>query len=101
MLFVVFVFCFGERIITTKRERKNRSEFFKEAEEEAMIKLDFATEKGRREKEEGNARRVKFLISFPSLLYAKKKKTKKNDVYDVNDDDHNKSLRRRPWWCVE
>ena len=53
MLFVVFVFCFGERIITTKRDRKNRSEFFKEAEEEAMIKLDFATEKERREKEEG------------------------------------------------
>ena len=45
---------FGERIITTKRERKNRSEFFKEeAEEEAMIKLDFAIEKERREKEEG------------------------------------------------
>jgi len=44
---------FGERITTTKRERKNRSEFFKEAEEEAMIKLDFATEKERREKEEG------------------------------------------------
>jgi hypothetical protein len=35
-----------------ERERKNRSEFFKEA-KEAMIKLDFATEKERREKEEG------------------------------------------------
>jgi len=43
---------FGERIITTKGERKNRSEFLKEAEEEAMIKLDFATEKERKEKEE-------------------------------------------------
>jgi hypothetical protein len=36
----------------TERERKNRSEFFKEA-KEAMIKLDFAPEKERREKEEG------------------------------------------------
>lgn len=52
MLFLFFV-SQTKRIITKReRERKNRSEFFKEA-KEAMIKLDFATEKERREKEEG------------------------------------------------
>ena len=64
MLFVVFVFCFGERIITTKRERKNRSEFFKEAEEEAMIKLDFATEKERRENEKSVSIYIYNSVSF-------------------------------------
>jgi hypothetical protein len=49
MLFLFFVW---RKNNLTKRERKNRSEFFKEA-KEAMIKLDFATEKERREKEEG------------------------------------------------
>ena len=42
---------FGERITTTKRERKNRSEFFKEAEaKEAMIKLDLPPKKGEERK---------------------------------------------------
>ena len=57
MLFVVFVFCFANKEDNNNKERErgktgNRSEFFKEA-KEAMIKLDFATEKERREKEEG------------------------------------------------
>ena len=89
MLFLFFVW---RKNNLTKRERKNRSEFFKEAEAERARddKIRFC----HRKREKRERRRVtqgeENSNPFPSLLYAKKKKkTKKNDV---NDDRDNKSL---------
>ena len=74
---------------TNKEREENRSEFFKEAEAERARddKIRFCHRKREKRKKKGNTRRGN--LSFPSLLYATKKTTKKNDV---NDDRENKLL---------